>query len=172
MIEIWKPIKGFEGKYEVSNLGNVRYIKPTVLKCSVNGSGYAVVSLHPDNAKTSKSFSVHKLVAEAFYGEQPKGSHIAHWNGLPSDNRVENLRYATPKENVGDDRRRHGRLPLGVKNYQSKFGEQTVRRIMILKGFVKSTVIAAALGVDKSVIQRIWSGKNWSHVNHGKDALA
>lgn len=170
--EIWKPIKGFEGKYEVSNTGKVRYNQPKILKGCLNSAGYPVVTLQPSDKTKAKAVCIHSLVAEAFIGERPSGLHVAHWNGDKTDNHANNLRYATPKENVGEDRRRHNRLPTGSKNYQSKFTEQTAARIKFLEGVVSSGWLAKQFTVDKATIQRIWNGQNWKHAKGIKEALA
>lgn len=119
--ETWRAVPGFEGEYEVSDLGRVRSLDrvienplPTgvvrrqrmrgqLLKPGVNArSGYRYVNLH------SKSHHVHRLVMAAFVGPLPAGHHTRHLNGDPSDNRRANLAYGTPSEN-GQDMVRHGR---------------------------------------------------------------
>lgn len=113
-MEIWKDIKGYEGLYQVSNLGNVKNLKRKVkisktlekykeipehiLKPIKNKCGYLYVSL-ANNGKI-KNVRVHKLVAEAFIPNDNKILQINHINGLKSDNRVENLEWVTCKDNI------------------------------------------------------------------------
>lgn len=114
MNEIWKPIKGYEGYYEISNLGRVkslcrkipntrgrqfyyRLIKETILKKTTDNDGYHIVSLYKDNK--TKNFKVHQLVANAFC-ENPNGyKQIDHINTIRTDNRADNLIWCTSKEN-------------------------------------------------------------------------
>lgn len=108
MEEIFKPIPGYEGIYEVSNLGNVKSLgnnfsrKEKILKPSLIG---------PKNKKylsvlfcvntTKKIFKIHQLVAMAFLGHKPCGFKLVvhHKNDNPLDNRVENLEITTQRDN-------------------------------------------------------------------------
>ena len=98
-IEIWKPVLGYETTHQVSSLGNIRNtksmktIKPG--KCGDYGK-YRVVSLYRNGIR--KYFMVHRVVAAAFLG--PSKMQIDHINSDPSDNRLENLEYVTPRENI------------------------------------------------------------------------
>ena len=100
VIEIFKPVSGYEGLYEVSDYGAVRSLyggKVKYLKNAKHPTGYERISLFRDGKK--KKFSVHRLVLEAFVGPIPAGMEIDHINGIKDDNRLVNLRVATPKEN-------------------------------------------------------------------------
>ena len=111
MEEIWKPIMSYSGLYEVSNLGNVRSVdrisesyggriwnrKGKQLKPYINKKGYAIVDLCV-NGKY-KSHSVHRLVSETFIENPLKKYAIDHIDRNPSNNRVDNLRWATGCEN-------------------------------------------------------------------------
>lgn len=106
--EVWRPIKGFEGLYEVSNQGRVRSLvgrwgEGRVLKpYKSKKKGYLSVTLTGRDA-TGKVFSsvrlVHILVADAFLPEDAHRPVIDHINCDRCDNRVENLRRCTYKEN-------------------------------------------------------------------------
>ena len=99
----WRPVVGFEGSYEVSNTGLVRSLKgrkgPTyVMKLQPDKVGYLLVHLR--GGKTSKKlYLVHRLVATAFIPNPEGKPQIDHINAIKSDNRVENLRWVTPREN-------------------------------------------------------------------------
>jgi hypothetical protein len=100
MSEIWKDIKGYEGRYEISNLGNVRSIRLTksvILKASDRGNGYLAVSLCMNNIKTTKN--IHSLIAQAFIPNISNKREINHINGIKTDNRIENLEWCTSSEN-------------------------------------------------------------------------
>lgn len=92
MEEMWKPC--FE-KYEVSNMGNVRN-GSKILAGSIQNRGYRYIQLQREGKR--KNFLIHQLVAEAFIGER-NGLDTDHINRNKLDNRVENLRYITHKEN-------------------------------------------------------------------------
>lgn len=104
--EIWKPIKNYEGLYEVSNLGKVRRLKfingvynfNQIRECkqTLNTWGYMTVNLCKNGKSNTKR--VHRLVAVAFLGES--NLQIDHINGNKQDNRLVNLEYVTPKENT------------------------------------------------------------------------
>ena len=97
MIEIWKDIKGYEGVYQVSNLGNVRRVKLLKQYSDESKGGYNVVNLCKDgNAKMKR---VHRLVAEAFIPNPENKPCIDHINTDRTDNRVENLKWVTKQEN-------------------------------------------------------------------------
>ncbi len=93
--ELFKPIPNYE-EYQASNLGNVlgskfkRPLKPTKHKC-----GYLMVELCKNG--DGKMCTVHRLIALTFLGESKL--QVDHINGIKTDNRLENLRYCTIREN-------------------------------------------------------------------------
>lgn len=105
--EIWKPIIGYEGLYEVSNYGRVkslerkvnsrygihRTINKKILKPNINSGGYCVVRIG------GKTNSIHTLVYEAFIGKIPKGYYVNHIDENKANNAVWNLNLLTAKEN-------------------------------------------------------------------------
>lgn len=117
MSETWKPIEGYEGIYDVSNLGRVRgywtregnsfdnrtcYIgnKPTkILKNKINNSGYCMVTL-VDKNKNRKERSVHRLVAKAFIPNPDNKPCINHIDNNRSNPIVTNLEWCTYSENL------------------------------------------------------------------------
>lgn len=114
--EEWRPVVGWEGCYEVSDLGNVRSVdryrthvcrdgKHTLslrrgkpLKQNVAKRGYRVVALYNPPVR-GKGRQVHRLVLEAFVGPCPPGMEACHCNGISDDNRLVNLRWDTRSNN-------------------------------------------------------------------------
>lgn len=114
MTEIWKDIEGFEGRYQVSNLGNVksvpfkqRYLlrtgkeafrltKEKLLCLNVINSGYQIVHLYRNDKRSA--YLVHRLVAAHFLPTASSET-VNHKNGVKTDNRAENLEWATYTEN-------------------------------------------------------------------------
>jgi hypothetical protein len=112
MEEIWKPIEGFEGYYEVSSLGNVKSVdriipsvdgrnynrKERIKVLSKSQFGYLKVNLYKYGELYGKS--VHRLVAEAFIPNPKDKPEVNHKNGIKTDNKVDNLEWCTSKENI------------------------------------------------------------------------
>ena len=111
-IERWLPVPGYEGLYEVSDLGMVRSLdridvagrhlrgKAMSLangRVESNGRSYQHLTLHRDGKGWSTS--VHRLVLRAFIGEPTEGQMVRHLNGVHDDNRLFNLKWGTGTEN-------------------------------------------------------------------------
>ena len=105
--EVWKPIKDYEGLYEISNLGRVRNLnykgsgKGKILKNTKDSKGYLIVGLTKNGKR--KLFKIHRLVAEAFIPNPEDKPFIDHINTIRDDNRIENLRWCTQKENCNNE---------------------------------------------------------------------
>ena len=95
--ELWKPVKGYEGLYEVSSLGRVRNNKNKILKQFQFQNGYYGITLHKNGVQ--KTLLVHRLVAETLLQNPDNLSYINHKNEDKTDNRVENLEWCTQKYN-------------------------------------------------------------------------
>lgn len=104
MKETWKPIAGYEGRYEVSDLGNVASLKfargssRRLLKQSTNTWGYSQVTLSRDKEKRNKT--VHRLVAEAFIENPNQYKQINHVDENKRNNRADNLEWCDSKHNI------------------------------------------------------------------------
>lgn len=98
-MEEWRDIKGYEGRYKVSNTGKVLSILTNKELCqSLTGSGYLKVLL--SNGKSNVSKSVHRLVAEAFIPNPQKKKTVNHIDCDKTNNNVENLEWNTYSENL------------------------------------------------------------------------
>ena len=108
--EIWKPVVGYEGSYEVSNNGRIFSIprlnsrgfsrRGRFLKPAPDTSGHLQVGLSRNGIQSRKA--VHRLVLEAFVGPCPPGMEACHWDDDPTNNRLENLRWDTRSANDAD----------------------------------------------------------------------
>ena len=96
MKEIWKDVEGYEGLYQISNLGKVRN-KNQLIKSFPDKLGYRNVFLFKSNKKQTKK--LHRLVAQAFIENPNNYPIINHKNGIKNDNRIENLEWTTYKNN-------------------------------------------------------------------------
>jgi hypothetical protein len=112
--EIWKDIVGFDGAYQVSNLGRVKRIYKTrdcrILVPWLTYNGYLQISLG-----TKMRDSVHRLVANAFCETKPGCTQVNHINGIKTDNRAENLEWVTQSKNC-----KHSFYDLGNKARNNK----------------------------------------------------
>jgi hypothetical protein len=118
MEEVWKDIAGYEGKYQVSNLGRVRsigrnticdsdhrrshYVRSLdgkILKQSMTNDGYFRVSLYDKDNKL-KYVPVHRLVARAFVDGYKEGMQVNHINEMKFVNCAVNLEWVTPSQNI------------------------------------------------------------------------
>jgi hypothetical protein len=96
--EIWKPIKDYEGFYEVSNLGRVRSVRRNkVMSGSIRKDGYVSYNLVRDGKVKSKL--AHRIVAEAFIPNHQEKPEVNHIDGNKHNNNVKNLQWVTPSEN-------------------------------------------------------------------------
>ena len=105
MKEIWKPVVGYEGLYQVSNMGRVkslerkvpkgygeRTVKERILKLRIGRDGYLKIGLYGSTGK-QKWFQVHRLVGEAFIQNPDEKPQINHINEIKTDNRACNLEW-------------------------------------------------------------------------------
>ena len=133
--EIWKNITGYEGVYQISNMGRVKclrswdvnlrdYIdKETMLNPTDNGKGYLIIGLRKD--KERKSHYIHRLVAQAFIDNPNNYGYVNHIDYNKKNNAVSNLEWCTQKNNVmhSAERMRH------PKAYSTgKLGEKCITK--------------------------------------------
>jgi hypothetical protein len=177
-MEIWKDVVGYEGLYQVSNLGRIKSLekkriglkdqkirtyKELILKQKMNIYGYFEVSLYSNNV--SKHFKSHRIICEAFLPNLENKRQVNHKNGIKSDNRLENLEWATSSENTKHSFDNGFQKPAsGEKNGHSILTEKDV--LMIRSGELKMTQRQMALffNVKPSTINCIIKRRNWKHI--------
>ena len=104
MEEIWKDIKGYEGLYQISNMGRVKRLagkgckQERILKAKKDNSGYLLVHLYKDGK--SKYYLVHRLVAQAFLENQDNLPEVNHKDEDKQNNCMENLEYCSRSYNM------------------------------------------------------------------------
>ena len=134
--EIWRDIKGYEGLYEVSNLGQIksldrykytkgRYgimktkIKGRLLKPCLNHDGYEEIVLSKDGK--SKMYRLHRIVAETFINNFDNKNQVNHKNGNKLDNKVQNLEWCNCKDNIHHALKNNLMKPAkGKEHYMAK----------------------------------------------------
>lgn len=179
MEEIWKDIAGYEGYYQISNLGRVKSLEriaitkigskqpvnERILVAGYDTAGYYRVALCK-NAK-SRTRKVHRLVAQAFIPNPENKKTVNHKNGIKDDNRVENLEWATYKEN-NDHAIDTGLL---IKNCRkgdecsfSKLKGSDIPVLRELNNTMKHREIAKIYNVHKSTIEGVVYRRNWKHI--------
>jgi len=161
--EIWKDVPGYEGLYQVSNLGRVKSLKfgkERILKPGWNNSGYLFVVLCI-NGK-NKISSVHRLVMLSFVRES--GLHVNHKNGIKTDNRLKNLEYCTQFENMRHAIKTGLHNNRGENNCSSKLTRACAERIKYGHQGMKLKDIAKIYGVSDTQVCHIRSGKKWKHI--------
>ena len=168
----WKKVPQFPN-YLVSDTGLVMGTK--ILKPYLGNHGYFVVGL----CKDSKIYPmlIHRLVCMAFVGKAPPGKiHVAHYDGVKTNNSASNLRWASCSENAMDKYRhgtmRHGDnhptrympecVPRGSKNGRAKLSERDVLKIRSDTRTQKR--IAISYGVSQATINGIKNRKLWRHL--------
>lgn len=161
MEEIWKPVPGFEGKYEVSNHGRIRsvmrvvmskngrakHLKGRVLRPGRRPCGHLTVAL------SGKSHHAHILVLSAFVGPRPPGMETRHLDGNPQNNHLSNLRWGSRADNTRD-RKWHGG-PTGTRKLTGERAREIKKRFA--EG-ARVRDVCAYFGIAESTAYKIKNG--------------
>jgi len=172
MTETWKPIAGYEGIYEVSDLGRVKRVAPSkhsypgkILAGGLDQDGYRILLLYKLDGKR-RMFKEHRLVAQAFIPNPDNFPQVNHKNTVKTDNRVENLEWCSSKHNINHAVDNGLWNPSkGESHHQSKLDERAVQEIrQLLSEGTSHSAIARMFGVQHSTIGDIHRGLTWKHV--------
>lgn len=178
-MEEWRPVPGYEGRYEVSNLGRCRswrtsqgqtLAEPLIKGICRTKDGYSRVSFYKEN--TNKRFFIHRLVALVFIHNPDEKKVVNHKNGIKSDNRAENLEWVTDVEN-----KQHAwrmglipRLPIrrGQASHRAILNDAQVREIrqqyLFRSPTFSRTALAQKYGVSVGSINNILLRRSWKHL--------
>lgn len=141
-IQIWRPVVGLEDRYEVSNDGRVRTKPKTLKPYPAKKGGHLQINLG-----LHRRGYVHRLIAEAFL-PNPEGKRVVnHKNGNPSDNRVENLEWATHAENNLHGWRSNGRVAVQAKAVSCRDANGNFVAV-----YASAAAAARAVGVQRASI--------------------
>lgn len=175
MEEIWKDIEGYEGYYQVSNLGRVKslrrwsgtqyYNREKIIKPWLTIKGYYRVQLSRNGVY--KNFFLHRLVAEAFIPNPKNKPQVNHIDGNTKNYSISNLEWATARENV-----QHACDTGLKKNYGKKAVYQYDKNYNLIKKWDCIMDVERDLGYNNSFISSVCNGKYnsaygyiWRHVN-------
>jgi hypothetical protein len=171
--EIWKDIPGYEGRYQVSDLGNVKSLDIVLLKRDgkkvtkkgkikafyIDSAGYKQVHLYMNgNAKHCK---IHRLVADMFIKGKKENLQVNHINGIKTDNRACNLEWVTQEENM-----KHA-YSIGL---QTPVNNGLSKKIAVLKNgiqikeFPSIRELCREMNLDRRTVRRVITGR----INHYK----
>ena len=179
--EVWRAVPGWEGLYEVSNLGRARSLnrpgrpgvghqprkgrvmKSTSVGPSRSSDHYQVIWLK-SNGKRKQCF-LHRLVLEAFVGSAPEGWCCNHKDGDKENNALSNLEWCTPLENILHARRTGLRFDIGEDHpYAILTNKQVLSMRRMYKEGMTQTVLAEKFGTSLSTVHAIIKRRNWKHL--------
>lgn len=166
---VWKPIAEYEGRYEVSNMGQIRSLDVYVM-CGFgtrlskgrmkplhpNNRGYLTVNLSKDGV--GKRYLVHRLVAEAFVPNTHNKPQVNHIDGDVGNNRADNLEWVTDNENKA-----HSSLAVGGTQRPKKavvVTKKTTREVFHFNGLREAE---RALNLDHGTALKVLKGKQSTH---------
>ena len=183
IVELWRPMVGYETFYSISNIGRVRREKGhngkckvgRILKTRLSPDGYLRLNLCADTIRST--VKIHRLVALAFLGHPPDSTLVInHIDGNKLNNRADNLEYVSNEENI-QHAVLNGLLPTGKLHYSNtdyrnsrghciKLTEKDVRQIRKLRSTgISLKVIGEQFHISRTYLRRITNGLARTEVN-------
>lgn len=162
--EEWRDIPGYGGVYQASSLGRVRSTvgrwspRLRVLSEAMGGARRNRPQVKMTLSGRARREYVSKLVLLAFVGPAPAGTECCHFNDMPADNRLENLRWDTRAANRADQIRNE-RQPSGERHWCSKLTSAAVHAIRSRPDSTSS--LAREFGVSPTTVSRVRCGRTW-----------
>lgn len=161
LVEIWKPIKGYEDLYEISNFGRVKSFnymnqgKEKILKLHTLKYNYKQIMLQKNNIR--KCFLVHRLVAEYFIPNPNNLPYVNHKDENPANNHVSNLEWCSQQYNVNygtciERRSKSQSKPVLQFDLNDNFIREysSIKECAILNDFNQSHVASCCRGERKT----------------------
>lgn len=161
MEEEWKWVKGYEGLYQISNLGNVKsFVKNKKGRNTslVNKNNWYLSFGVSDREGHRKTLRVHIEVAKAFIGDIPKGYHVHHKDGNKQNNTVDNLEIIHPAKHWKETEKKSPNIILGMNNYNRYERPKRIRQYtmdgIFLAEYVNSEVAGRMTGIcQRNILQ-------------------
>ena len=160
-MEIWKDIKGYEGKYQISNYGNVKSLINNIILKPLNGE-YLRVILYKN--KIAKTFYIHRLVGQNFISNSNNYKYINHKDENKHNNRVENLEWCTFKENMNYGTKQNRESKIKTKYHIAQYDNDNnlikiwfnLREITLNTNYKKSNIQYCCCGKYKNAYGYKW----------------
>ena len=178
MAEEWKDIQGYEGKYQVSTLGRVKSLARIIYKghyqafysekimiAYLEKNGYLSTRLYDGNNK-NKKILIHRIVAQAFLSNPEKKAQVNHKNGDKTNNRIENLEWATCKENINHAIQIGIINNKGENNAKAKLTDKDASEVkrLYLKENMKQRDIAKIFNISQTTVWSVVHGRVYSYL--------
>lgn len=163
--ERWLPVVGYEGLYDISDLGRVRSLprnttRGGILRQWITTTGYPAVTLCRDGVR--ENWAVHRLVGEAFIGPLPPGLETRHGGNGALDPSLSNISYGTSKENNGPDKVRDGTINRGEDRWNAKLTAADVAEIRARWANGESgSTLGPEFGINRNYVSDLARGIRW-----------